>query len=100
MRHQHVLNRVVVDDLPIGLRVVRGSKVAVDERIVAHGGGKAHQHAAAHMTVHHLRDIRQPGTVRLEVLNMKMLIVIEARARLLCQRLVWCKRDSEQRSHD
>jgi len=78
VRHQHVLNGVVIHDLAIGLRVVDGREVAVNQRIMGHCHGKAHQRASANVSLDHLQDRGERRSVGLEVLDVKVLIVVNA----------------------
>src|SRR4030095_16432046 len=78
VRHQHVLDGVVIHDLAIGLRVVNGREVTINQWIMGHCNGEAHQRASANVRIHHLQDRAHRRTVGLEVLDMKVLIVVKA----------------------
>src|SRR2546422_4890341 len=61
--HQDVLNGVVVHHLPIGLRVVDGCKIPIDERVVGYSDCKTHESGTTHVVVHYLQNISEWRTV-------------------------------------
>ena len=76
MGHQHVLNNVVVQHLPIRLGVIDRREVPVDQWIVGHRDCETHHGSSTYVTVHHLQDVREAWPFGCEVLEMVMNIVI------------------------
>ena len=83
VRDQHVLDRVVVEHRPVGLRVVDGGERAVDRGIVGDGDGEPHHHRPAHLAVHHLQQLGHRRALRLEVLDVPVRVVEETSGRVL-----------------
>ena len=83
MRDEHVLDRVVVEHRPVGLRVIDGGERAVDGGIVGDGDGETHHHRPAHVAVHHLQQLGHRRALRLEVLDVPVGIVEETSGRIL-----------------
>src|SRR5262245_3580049 len=73
---QHVLKSVVVEGLRVGLSVVDGGEVTVDQRIVGDGYGKSHHRATAYVAVHHAKNVGSARAICLEILDMEMGVVI------------------------